>query len=163
MEQKGNGEFMKRAIYYFFLYLSILSSGVFAQAKETFDIATFQPPKDWQRQATAESIQFLTEDKKTGAFCIVTLIKSMPSLGDPKENFNAAWGTIVKEAVSVSTPPTMQPSNTVDGWTEETGSASFEKDGLKGAVVLITTTPPPADRRTSLRSRFRRRCRRRGL
>jgi len=129
---------MRRSIFYFSVYLSILSAGVFAQGTETFDIATFQPPKGWQKRSTEEWIQFLTEAKKTGAFCIVTLFKSMPGLGDSKENFNAAWGTIVKEALNVSTAPTMQPSSSGDGWTEETGSAAFEKDGLKGAVVLIT-------------------------
>ncbi|HRF22812.1 MAG TPA: hypothetical protein PLR98_01570, partial [Chitinophagaceae bacterium] len=32
------------------------------------------------------------------------------------------------------------PAGTDNGWTSETGSAPFEKDGLKGAVILITNT-----------------------
>jgi coenzyme F420-reducing hydrogenase beta subunit len=34
----------------------------------------------------------------------------------------------------------MQPAGTDNGWTSEIGSAAFEKDGLKGAVILITNT-----------------------
>ena len=33
-----------------------------AQASETFDIATFQPPKGWQRQASENAIQFSTSN-----------------------------------------------------------------------------------------------------
>src|SRR6186997_3106937 len=81
-----------------------------AQAPETFDISTFRAPKGWNKQAGENSIQFSTEDK--GNFCIVTLFKAIPGLGDPKENFDAAWETIVKEAVTVSSAPQMFPADT---------------------------------------------------
>ncbi|MGQ0542836.1 MAG: hypothetical protein ACT4O9_13440 [Blastocatellia bacterium] len=126
------------------LFLTIcffaFSTGSLAQTTETFDIAAFQPPKGWEKQVGADSVQFLTEDKASGTFCIITLTKSMPGLGKSKENFNAAWETIVKEAVNVTVAPTMQPANNPEDWKAEMGTAAFEKDGVKGAVVLITVS-----------------------
>lgn len=130
---------MKRLIflYIFAFVFSVLS---YAQTTETFDIATFQPPKGWKKQAGQDSVQFATEDKATGAFCLITVVKSLPGLGSSKENFDAAWQTLVKEAVTVSTAAQMQPSDNTEDWKIEMGSAPFEKDGEKGVVVLVTAS-----------------------
>jgi hypothetical protein len=112
--------------------------GSLAQAPETFDISTFRAPKDWSRQAGENSIQFSTEDK--GNFCLVTLFKAIPGLGDPKENFDAAWETIVKEAVTVSAAPQMFPADKRGEWLLAGGYAPFEKNGEKGVAVLYTAT-----------------------
>ncbi|HTH37255.1 MAG TPA: hypothetical protein VL572_04775, partial [Pyrinomonadaceae bacterium] len=109
-----------------------------AQAPETFDISTFRAPKGWNKQAGENSIQFSTEDK--GNFCLVTLFKAIPGLGDPKENFDAAWETIVKEAVTVSSAPQMFPADTRGEWLLAGGFAPFEKNGEKGVAVLYTAT-----------------------
>jgi hypothetical protein len=105
-------------------------TATYGQGTQTFDIATFQPPTGWKTQPGQLSVQFSTEDS-AGAFCLITLYKSLPGLGDSKENFAAAWQTVVKEAVPVSNAPQMQPSNPAD-WTIEMGSAPFEKDGAEG-------------------------------
>lgn len=111
-----------------------------AQTTETFDIATFQPPVGWNKQAGKDSIQFSSEDKASGGYCLITLFKSIPGLGNSKENFDAAWQTLVKEAVNVSAAPLMQPSNNPEDWKVEMGSAPFAKDGLKGVAVLVTAS-----------------------
>jgi len=120
-----------------FLCLSINS---FAQVTETFDIATFQPPAGWKRQTSQVSVQFSTEDSGVGTFCLITLFKAVPGIGDSKKNFAAAWLTVVKEAVPVLKAPEMQPSNNPSDWAIEMGSAPFEKDGTKGVAVLVTVS-----------------------
>lgn len=109
-----------------------------AQTPETFDIATFQPPKGWNKQASQSSIQFSTEDKATGVYCLISLLKSVPGTGNSQENFNAAWQTIVKGTVNVSAPPQMFPSSNPEDWALEGGFAAFEKEGEKGIAVLYT-------------------------
>lgn len=118
--------------------LFFLSFGSFAQSSETFDIATFQPPKGWSKQPGQDSIQFSTADKDN--YCLVTLFKSVPGPGTPKENFDAAWETIVKEAVTVSNSPQMFPSDTKGEWLIAGGFAPFEKNGEKGVAVLYTAS-----------------------
>ena len=131
---------MKRSIPFLLIALLISSASAFAQGPETFDIATFQPPKGWQKQAGADAVQFSIEDKAAGTFCLISLFKSVPALSSPKENFDAAWTTIVKEAVAVSAAPQMIPADNKGEWLLAGGFAPFEKDGVKGVAVLYTAT-----------------------
>lgn len=128
---------MKQLIFAAICLLS-LSPAAFGQTSDTFDIATFQAPKGWNRQVGENSIQFSIEDKSD--YCIVTLFRSIPGLGSPQENFDAAWGTIVKEAVNVSAAPQMVPADKKGEWQAAGGFAPFEKDGVKGLAVLIAAS-----------------------
>ena len=114
------------------------SIGAFAQATETFDVATFKSPKGWQKQAGESSIQFSTSSNAD--YCLITLFKSIPGVGDSKEDFDAAWDTIVKETVSVSTAPEMAAPSVENGWEIQTGYSPFEKDGAKGVAMLVTAS-----------------------
>ena len=131
---------MQRSIPFLLIALLTFSAGTFAQQQETFDIATFQPPKGWQKQVGADAVQFSIEDKTGGTFCLISLFKSLSSLGSPKENFDAAWSTIVKEAVTPSAAPTVLPADNKGEWLLAGGYAPFEKDGVKGVAVLYTAT-----------------------
>ena len=64
----------------------------------------------------------------------------MPGTANSKENFDLAWVSVVKEMVTVSSAPEMQPSTIEDGWETQTGYAPFESDGNKGVVMLVTAT-----------------------
>lgn len=126
----------------FFASICILTAAVisFAQAKETFDIATFQTPKGWNKQAGQDSLRISTENGGD-AFCLITIFKSIQGLSDPKENFGAAWETIVKEAVNVASEPEVTgPSPADNGWEAVVGAAPFEKDGIKGIAMLVTAS-----------------------
>src|SRR5215510_10438865 len=116
----------------------IFSASLFAQAQETFDIASFQAPKGWNKQVGQDAVQFSTADKEI--YCLVTLFKSLPGLGSAKENFDAAWETIVKETVTVSSAPQMFASDPKGEWLIAGGFAPFEKNGAKGVAVLYTAT-----------------------
>jgi hypothetical protein len=112
---------------------------VFSQ-KETFDLATYTPPKTWKKQATKTAVQFSKEDAAKGTYCSITLLKTVAGTADSKSNFDAAWETIVKEMVSVSAAPEMQAVATEDGWEVQSGHATFEADGSKGIVILVTSS-----------------------
>lgn len=118
-----------------FLSLSLSSS---AQTSATFDIATFQPPKSWPRQASQNAIQFSTEDKTKGTYCQITLFKALPSTNDSRADFDAAWQTVVKGMVSVSSAPQMQTPANENGWEAQSGFAPFENGGNKGIAMLVT-------------------------
>jgi hypothetical protein len=111
----------------------------FAQ-KQTFDITTFTPPKGWKKQPAESAIQFTKEDAATGTYCLITLFKALPGTANSRENFDLAWTSVVKEMVTVSTPPEMQASSIEKGWEAQSGYAPFEKEGTKGVVVLVTST-----------------------
>jgi hypothetical protein len=116
----------------------MLAIGCVAQSAESFDISTFQPPKGWSKQVGSDAVQFSIEDK--AAFGVVILYKSVPGLGSPKENFDAAWTALVKDMMTVATAPEMSPAESRGGWQIVGGYAPFEKDGQKGVALLYTAT-----------------------
>lgn len=128
---------MKFLSNFFVLFFFVLNA--FAQ-KQTFDITTFTVPKGWKKESSESTMQFAKEDAAKGTYCMITLLKSMPGTGNAKENFDLSWISIVKEMVTVSTAPEMQPSAIEDGWEVLSGYATFEKDGITGVAVLVTSS-----------------------
>jgi hypothetical protein len=116
----------------------LFTTSYLAQTVDTFDISTFRTPKGWTKQAGRDAVQFSIEDKDS--FCLVTLYKSVPGLGSPKQNFDAAWSTIVSEAVAVSDSPQMGEAETRGDWQILGGFAPFEKSGAKGVALLYTAS-----------------------
>jgi len=120
-----------------FLFLPIIS---WAQTSQTFDIATFQSPKNWSTQATESSVQFSIEDKATGSYCMITLIKGMPGTNNSREDFDLSWQKIVKGLAKVSAAPEMGEKTNDSGWEIQTGFAPFDNDGAKGIAMLVTAS-----------------------
>ena len=108
--------------------------------KQTFDIATYTPPQGWKKESTEAAVQFIHQDSAKGTYCIIMLMKSLPGTSVPRQNFDTAWQTLVKEIVTPLQEPKMEPSTVEKGWSLEYGAAPFEKDGEKGAVMLVTAT-----------------------
>ena len=119
--------------------LFALAGNSFGQ-KEIFDLTSYIPPRGWKKQSAEAAIQYSKEDVVKGAYCLITLYKAVPGTANSRENFDLAWTSIVKEMVTVSTVPEMQPVSTENGWETQTGLAPFESDGNKGVVVLVTAT-----------------------
>lgn len=124
----------------FFLILSVLLVFPCFGQKQTFDIITYVPPKEWKKESTESAVQFTMQDDAKGIYCIITLMKSIPGTANSKENFDAAWETVVKEMVKVSSAPEMQPPATEDGWEAQSGYAPFESEGTNGIALLVTST-----------------------
>jgi len=125
---------MKKIILLCVLCASVTTS--FAQ-RETFDLTTYTSPKGWKKQTTESAVRFTKEDAAKGTYCMITLYKTVAGKADSKNNFDLAWASLVKEMVTVSTAPQMQPSATKDGWEAQSGYAPFESDGNKGISADI--------------------------
>lgn len=128
---------MKKLI--FFCAFCVCTSKILAQT-ETFDLTTYSPPKGWKKEAAESGLQFKKEDAAKGTYCIITLYKAVPGTANSKENFDLAWASIVKEMVTVSAAPAMQPVASENGWETQSGYAPFESDGNKGIVILVTSS-----------------------
>ena len=128
---------MKKTI----LILLAFSLSLIAIAQpSTFDLVTYTAPKGWKKEQTATMIHFTKEDAAKGLYCSITLVKSIDATASSKDNFDAAWGTLVKEMVTVSATPEMQSPATENGWEAQSGYAAFDNDGNKGIVLLVTST-----------------------
>ncbi|TMI63470.1 MAG: hypothetical protein E6H07_11850 [Bacteroidetes bacterium] len=123
----------------FFCVLCLNVVITYAQ-KEAFDLITYTPPKAWKKQPAEGAVQFSKEDATKGTYCMITVFKAVAGTANSKENFDMAWTSLVKETVTVSTAPEMQPAATENGWEVQSGYAPFENDGNKGVVVLVTSS-----------------------
>ncbi|MBK8952627.1 MAG: hypothetical protein IPM85_10440 [Chitinophagaceae bacterium] len=128
---------MKKISLLFPFVLSVLFS--YAQT-ETFDITMYKAPKGWKKEKSESAIQFSKEEAAKGTYCMISLLKSVPGTTNSKENFEAAWETVVKGMVNVTTEPEMQTPNSENGWEAQSGYGSFEMEGNKGIVLLVTST-----------------------
>ncbi len=109
-----------------------------ANAQEKFDIITYASPNGWAKSSTSDTMTFSKEDPN-GNFCLITLYRSIDAGNDSKSNFDLSWASLVQEQLGTGKAE-MQPPSTDDGWETQVGSASFEKEGLQGAAILLTST-----------------------
>jgi hypothetical protein len=134
---------MKHAItisVFIFLSIMLLRPAEAAAQQQTFDLATYTVPKTWKKQTAAGTVQFIQEDAAKGDYAVISVLKAVPGAADSKYNFDAAWETVVKEMVTPTAAPAMQPVDTENGWETQSGYAPFANDSSKGVVVLVTAT-----------------------
>ena len=118
----------------------LVASQADAQRMEKFDIVSFTPPSGWQEKSSDEARAFLISDEKAGTFCMITLLRSVPSQGNSKTDFDLVWKTMVADQFGPTSKPQRGESGLKQGWTGETGVAPFESEGMKGAAMLTTLT-----------------------
>jgi len=106
--------------------------------RETFDIVDFVSPKGWQRSEKPTTLAFSKEGGKEG-FCIITIYKSIDATDNAQANFDMSWEALIQKSLG-NGKVVMQPGSTDNGWETKIGSSSFEKEGIKGAVILISSS-----------------------
>jgi len=119
--------------------LTVFAKNTFAQ-KQTFDLTTFTPPTGWDKKEGKDAVQISKHDEKSDSHCLITLYKSTPCIADSKENFDKAWTSLVKETITVSAAPEMQPAATENGWEIQSGHAPYESEGTGGVAMLVTAS-----------------------
>jgi hypothetical protein len=124
------------------IFFSALCSNLLAQGSETFDIATFNPPAGWTKQAKDNGLIFTTSDKQKNTFAMIILFHSDASADDPKRDFDADWLQFIVGAFGVKDQAEIQPQTKSNGWTITTGGAAFTSDLGTSAVILSTYSSP---------------------
>lgn len=128
---------MKRILFLLICTL-IFAAGSAAQTRDSFDIASFQPPAGWEKQSKDGAMIFSSSDKQKGSFAMIVLYPSDRSSGDPKRDFDADWSEFAVGNLGVKGKPEMEPQRSSDGWVIMTGGSTFEGDMGTAAVILST-------------------------
>jgi hypothetical protein len=114
---------------------------MFAQT-QTFDIATFVPPRGWP-QSQSNGVLVL-QDRRTVRgrveFCQIYLFPSQPSNASATANFQAEWEAKVARIFGITGRPSPQTQTTPDGWTALIAPADFVWQGVPTRAILVTTT-----------------------
>ena len=127
-----------KPILFLIVCLLSLSANCFAQATETFDIATFQPPKGWQRQDKGGAVIFKTINEQKGTYAMIMLVASGESSGNAKKDFEGEWQEFVAGQLGIKGKPELEPIEKKDGWDVLSGGTAFENETGRSAVILRT-------------------------
>jgi hypothetical protein len=117
------------------LLLCFLLKSVFAQT-ETFDIATFIPPKGFTKTTRQGVITYTDVDTAAGKFCVIAIYASVPTTGDAAKDFKKEWNQLVVSPYKAEANPQTTSESTTDGWEAVTAATAIKESGLDCYLVL---------------------------
>ena len=124
------------------VYMSavIISSAALGQ-KVKFDIASFTPPKGWQRIDSNGVVAFFDTKTVQGGttFCQLFLYPSRPSSGKASTDFENEWQQLVVRPTGFQGKPKTELGN-ADGWEVTTGYSNITQSGMTFTTMLVTAT-----------------------
>lgn len=116
------------------LAASLVAAG--AQA-ETFDMATFEPPAGWTREALPGALRFTFVDPASRAFGTIVILASVASSGDAERDFAAAWQHTMQ---GVDAPAQRMTQRSAQGFPMVLGAAQTSEGGVTAATLVVTIT-----------------------
>jgi hypothetical protein len=120
---------------HFVLFALLLSQYVVAQT-ETFDMATYTPPKEWKKDIKQGVVIYTNVNNVTGGYCVIAIYAGTPSTGDAQKDFKKEWENLVVTPYSADPNPKTETQTTADGWKAVTGAAAVKMDSLDAYVIL---------------------------
>jgi hypothetical protein len=122
-----------------FLLLAAIMNQAIGQS-ETFDIATYTPPKDWTKDAKPGVVNYTNVNNTTSKFCVITLYASKVSSGDPQKDFNNEWKELVVTPYKAEANPKTETQTTAEGWKVVSAATKATLDGNDFYVLLTVVS-----------------------
>jgi hypothetical protein len=109
---------------------------------ETFDVATFVPPKGWNRTESPGFVSFRESGMRNGRLsnCQIFVFASGVSTSSPAANFQAEWNVKIVQPLRTPATPNPQMETRPDGWTAFTSFVDVPQNGLPYRTILHTAT-----------------------
>jgi hypothetical protein len=124
----------------FLCLFAILLSGLTFGQTETFDIATYTPPKDWKKDAKPGVVNYTNVNSAAGKFCVITIYASKASTGDAQKDFNTEWKELVVTPYKGEANPKTETQSTREGWKVVSAAAQAKSDGNEFYVLLTVVS-----------------------
>jgi len=110
----------------------------FSATKETFDLITYSPPKDWEKEVTENIVSYSIVNNLDKTWCQIGIVKSTNSKGSIEQDFESEWAQLAAKPYNITDPPHISEVSTVDGWKIQSGSVQFTFNITKAAAILTT-------------------------
>lgn len=117
--------------------LLLISTGLFAQT-ETFDLATFTPPKGWKKETKENVVSFSHVNNANNTWCQVSIVRSTASKGTIDQDFNSEWQELIVKSYGVKEKPDANEMQEAEGWKIKAGGGKFTFNNAD-AIALLTT------------------------
>ncbi len=132
---------MKKLINYYVQFsLCLLISVQALSQTETFDIATYTPPKDFKKDAKPGVVNYTNVNITTGGFCVITMYASSASTGDAEKDFEREWAALVVTPFKAEANPKTETQTNAEGWEVVTAAAPIKLDGSDIYVILTVAS-----------------------
>ena len=127
----------KTLIEIIFIFLVIQAS----PQKTKFDIASFSPPKGWQRIDSNGVVAFFDTKAVSGGttFCQLFIYPSKVSAGNASTDFENEWNQLVVRPTGFNGKPNKEVSE-ADGWEITSGYSNINHAGITFTCMLVTAT-----------------------
>ena len=118
-----------------FVLLTAVMQQVIGQT-ETFDIATYTPPKDFKKASKQGVVIYTNVNATTGSFCVIAIYASTTSAGNEQKDFANEWKNLVVTPYKAAANPKTETQTNHDGWKAVTSAAAFKEDSIDSYVIL---------------------------
>lgn len=113
----------------------LLTSTLAVAQQETFDLATYTPPKGWDRSTQQGTVVYF-HALPSGASCLIAVYESRAGAGTAQAEFRREWADLVVTPLGIQTSP--QVNQAAEGaWAVVTGSVSLERKTGPGTTSLV--------------------------
>jgi len=120
-----------------FTIIVFAAHALYGQPRESFDIASFIPPKGWKKESNSAGISYVVTNNISREWCRVMVYKSIASSGNPTTDFDNEWEALVAKQYQGTTKP-QTDATTEDGWTAQSGVSKFIFQGKECFLLLNT-------------------------
>lgn len=120
------------------IILIFFAQMLFAQKKETFDLATYTIPAGWQNKSTDYAAGYVMTNSQKGTYLQVGIYKSTASKGNVTADFESEWQDLIVKPYKPTTEPELTPSQSENGWDAQGGVAPFPFNGQQSLAMLVT-------------------------
>jgi len=118
----------------FLLLIAIMQQAM--SQTETFDIATYTPPKDWKKTAGNGVVSYTNVNTTTGGFCVLAMYACSASLGDAQKDFKTEWQNLVVIPHKAEADPKTESQTNGDGWTVVSAVAPIKLEDNDAYSIL---------------------------
>ena len=109
------------------------------EAKETYDVLSFDPPAGWTKEVKANTYTCYTiVDQKKKTYCRIFLMASIASKGSIAEDFANEWKNLVVDQYHVTVAAPAGETRTENGWQIRSASTPFTFSGAPATAFLTT-------------------------
>lgn len=125
------------------LYVFSFSVAIAFAQKQTFDLASYTPPKDstgkrWKKEVTETITSFTITNKKNNSWCRIAIVKSTISKGSIEKDFESEWQELIVKNFTPKDAPQPVEVQEKTGWKIKTGVAKFIFNKMD-AIAMLTT------------------------
>lgn len=110
----------------------------FSDAKETFDLITYSPPREWKKEENENIVSYSVTNNFDKTWCKIGIVKSANSKGSIEQDFKLEWTKLVATPYNITDTPHTSEVSAADGWKIQSGSGQFMFNNAKAAAILTT-------------------------